>query len=322
MVRYIIRRLLYLILVMFVITLVTYLIFYVLPSGDPAIRFAGKSPTPEVVKEVRRQFGLDKPVYQQYASFMWRLFKGDEYGWPGFGFSFDTRSPVKEALFSRIGVTLQLGAGAAVLWVLLGVPLGILSALKRRTFIDRATMGFALFGVSAPVFAVGLAALYIFWQKLGIQALGTGYVAPTEDLGAFFGHMILPWSVLALQYAAFYARMVRSNLLETLGEDYIRTARAKGLSERKVIGKHGLRASLTPVVTIFGMDFSLLIGGAVLTESVFNLPGLGQLIVSSVNRQDIPVVLATTIVAAFFVSFMSLVVDILYGYLDPRVRFS
>jgi peptide/nickel transport system permease protein len=322
MLRYIIRRLLYLVLVMFVITMVTYLIFYKLPSGDPAIRFAGKSPTPAVVAEVRKQFGLDKPLYQQYGTFMWRLFAGDKYGWPGFGFSFDTRSPVREALFSRIGVTMQLGAGAAVLWVLLGVPLGILSALKRRTFVDRATMGFALFGVSAPVFAVGLAALYIFWQKLGITALGTGYVAPSDNLGAFFGHMILPWSVLALQYAAFYARMVRSNLLETLGEDYIRTARAKGLSERKVIGKHGLRASLTPVVTIFGMDFSLLIGGAVLTESVFNLPGLGQLIISSVNRQDIPVVLATTIVAAFFVSFMSLVVDILYGYLDPRVRFS
>jgi peptide/nickel transport system permease protein len=322
MLRYIIRRLLYLILVMFVITLVTYLIFYKLPSGDPAIRFAGKTPTPDIVAEVRKQFGLDKPLLVQYGTFMKKLFLGDEYGWPGFGFSFDTRSPVREALFSRIGVTLQLGAGAAVLWVLLGVPLGILSALKRRTFIDRATMGFALFGVSAPVFAVGLAALYIFWQRLGIKAVGTGYVSPGDDFGAFFGHMILPWSVLALQYAAFYARMVRSNLLETLGEDYIRTARAKGLSERKVIGKHGLRASLTPVVTIFGMDFSLLIGGAVLTESVFNLPGMGQLIVQSVNRQDIPVVLATTIVAAFFVSVMSLVVDILYGYLDPRVRFS
>ena len=192
MVRYIIRRLLYLILVMFVITLVTYLIFYKLPSGDPAIRFAGKSPTPEVVAEVRKQFGLDKPLIVQYATFMKHLFFGDEYGWPGFGFSFDTRSPVKEALFSRVWVTLQLGAGAAVLWVLLGVPLGILSALKRRTFVDRATMGFALFGVSAPVFAVGLAALYIFWQKLGIQAVGTGYIAPSDDFGAFLGHMILP----------------------------------------------------------------------------------------------------------------------------------
>jgi peptide/nickel transport system permease protein len=312
----------YLVLVLFVITLVTYLIFYVLPSGDPALRFCGKTCTPEVVAQVKKQFGLDQPLLVQYGSFMKHLFLGDQYGWPGFGFSFDTRSPVREALFSRIWVTLQLGAGAAIFWVLLGVPLGILSALKRRTFVDRATMGFALFGVSAPVFAVGLAALYIFWQKLGIEGLGTGYVAPSDDFGAFLGHMILPWSVLALQYAAFYARMVRSNLLETLGEDYIRTARAKGLSERKVIGKHGLRASLTPVVTIFGMDFSLLIGGAVLTESVFNLPGLGQLIVSSVNRQDIPVVLATTIVAAFFVSVMSLVVDILYGYLDPRVRFS
>jgi peptide/nickel transport system permease protein len=252
---------------------------------------------------------------------VYRLFKGDEFGWPGLGFSFDSRTPVRDEIFDRAGVTFQLGAGAAIVWLLLGIPIGIVSALKRRSLFDRAAMGFALFGVSAPVFAVGLMALYIFWQKLHISP-GSGFTPFGEDPKDWFGHMWLPWVVLALQYAAFYARMVRGNLLETLGEDYIRTARAKGLSERKVIGKHALRASLTPVVTMFGMDFSLLIGGAVLTESVFNLPGLGQLIIQSVIRSDLPVVLATTILAAFFVTFMSLVVDILYAYLDPRVRYS
>jgi peptide/nickel transport system permease protein len=322
MARYIVRRLLYAILVILIITMVTFLIFYVMPPGDPARAFAGKFPTPEVVEQVKEAFGLDKPLYQQYFQFVRNIFLGDEYGWPGFGRSFDTRSPVREQLFDRIMVTLQLGVGAAILWVLTGIPLGIFSALKRRTFVDRATMTFALIGVSAPTFAVGLAALYIFWQQLGIEAVGTGYTPFKEDPAAWFGHLILPWCVLAWQYAAFYARMVRGNLLETLGEDYIRTARAKGLSERTVIRKHALRSSLTPVVTMFGMDFSLLIGGAVLTETVFNLPGLGQLIIQSVNRSDLPVVIATTVVAALFVTVMALVVDILYAYLDPRVRYS
>ena len=321
MARYIARRLLYLLLVLLVITLAVFVIFYVMPS-DPAIAFAGKTPTPDVLKEIRKQFGLDKPLYMQYFTFLKHLFLGDQFGWPGFGFSYDTRSPVRDELLNRIGVTVQLGLGGAALWILVGIPIGIVSALKRRTLVDRFAMGFALFGVSAPVFTVGLAALYIFWQTLGFEGMGTGYTPLGEDPSAWLQHMILPWSVLALQYAAFYARMVRGNLLETLGEDYIRTARAKGLPEKKVIGKHGLRASLTPIVTMFGMDFSLLLGGAILTESVFNLPGLGQLIVSAVNRNDIPVVLATTVVAAFFVTLLTLVVDVLYAYLDPRVRYS
>jgi peptide/nickel transport system permease protein len=319
--RYVIRRLLYVVLVIFIITLVTFLIFYVMPPGDPAVKFAGKQPTKEIVAEVKKNFGLDKPLYQQYGTFTYRLFKGDEYGWPGLGFSYVTRAPVKDELFERAGVTFQLGAGGAVVWLIIGIPIGILSALKRRSIFDRLAMGFALFGVSAPVFAVGLMALYLFWQKLHISP-GSGYVAFGENPGDWFAHMWLPWVVLALQYAAFYARMVRGNLLETLGEDYIRTARAKGLTERKVIGKHALRASLTPVVTMFGMDFSLLIGGAVLTESVFNLPGLGTLIVQSARNSDIPVVLATTVLAGVFVTLMSLVVDIIYAYLDPRVRYT
>ncbi len=319
--RYVERRLLYLLLVLLIITLTTFLIFYVMPPIDPAIVFAGRVPTPDIIAEVRQQFGLDRPLYVQYLTFVKNLVTGDEYGWPGLGFSYDTRSSVRDQVFSRVPVTIQLGLGAAVLWLLIGIPIGIVSALKRRTAVDRAAMSFALFGVSAPVFAVGLLALYIFWQKLGWSP-GTGYVPFSEDPGAWFSHMWLPWVVLSLQFAAFYARMVRGNLLETLGEDYIRTARAKGLPERTVIGKHGLRSTLTPVVTIFGLDFSLLLGGAILTETVFNLPGLGLLVVSAVNTSDIPIVVAVTVIAALFVTFMNLVVDLIYGYLDPRVRLS
>lgn len=319
--RYIARRLLYLLLVVLIITLFTFFIFYVLPPGDAALAAAGKLPTPEVLAEVREQFGLDDPVHIRYANFVKDLFLGDEYGWPGFGVSFDTRSAVREEIFGRVAVTLQLAGGAALVWLVIGVSIGVISALRRRKLADRLAMGFALVGISAPVFAVGLIALYFFAYRWGISP-GTGYVSIAEGLGRWLQHFWLAWVVLALQYAAFYARMVRGNLLDTLGEDYIRTARAKGLSERKVIGKHALRASLTPIVTIFGLDFSLLLGGAVLTETVFNLPGVGQLLVQSVARSDLPVVVAITVIAALFVSFMSLIVDIIYAYLDPRVRYS
>jgi peptide/nickel transport system permease protein len=181
-------------------------------------------------------------------------------------------------------------------------------------------MGFALFGVSAPVFWLGLIALYIFWQKLGISP-GTGYVPFTTSPAEWFGHFWLPWIVLALLYAAFYARIVRGNMIEVMGEDYIRTARAKGLSERRVIFKHGLRSSLTPVVTLFGLDLGVLLGGAIVTETVFNIPGLGPFVISAVFRGDLPVVIAVTLFGAFAVVTLTLLVDILYAYLDPRVRY-
>ncbi|MBA3431466.1 MAG: ABC transporter permease [Actinobacteria bacterium] len=319
--QYIVRRLLYVVLVVLIITFLTFLIFYVMPPTDPAIAFAGKQPTPETIAEVEKQFGLDKPVIAQYGLFLKRIVLGDQYGWPGLGFSFSTRAPIREELFSRSVITLQLAIGAAVVWLLMGLPIGIVSALKRRSFTDRAAMGFALFGISAPVFWLGLMALYIFWQRLGI-APGSGFIPFSESPTGWLSHMIMPWVVLALLYAAFYARMVRGNLLETLGEDYIRTARAKGLSETKVIGKHAMRSSLTPVVTLFGIDLGTLLGGAVITETVFNLQGLGNYVVSSVIDGDLPAVLGATVLAALFVTFASLVVDIVYAYLDPRIRFA
>jgi peptide/nickel transport system permease protein len=309
MTRYIIRRLLWVVLVLFVVVFITFVIFFLMPSGDPALRFAGKGAQPQVLETVRHQLGLDRPWYFQYASFTRNVFLGDENGWPGLGFSFSTRVPLKDIIFERMFVTLQLALGAAVIWLLVGIPIGILSALRPRSLMDRGAMTFALIGISAPVFFLGPLALYIFWYKLAWLP-GTGYFPLSDGFVPWFTHFIMPWCVLAVLYAAFYARMTRANLMETMGEDYIRTARAKGLSERRVVLKHGLRAGLTPIVTIFGLDLAGLLGGAIITETIFNIPGIGQY-----------TILDITLIAAFFVTFANLVVDIVYAFLDPRVRY-
>ncbi len=321
MIRYIIRRLMWVFVTLLIITFITYVIFFVMPPTDPAVNFAGKQPTPELVAQVKEQFGLDKPLLIQYGGFVQRIFTGDEWGWPGLGFSFTTRSELKPIIFDRMLVTIQLAIGAAIMWLLIGIPIGILSALKPRSVFDRAAMGFALFGVSAPVFFVGPVALYIFWFKL--QWLpGTGFVPFTDSPSQWFLHMIMPWTVLALAFAAFYARMSRANLIEKMGEDYIRTARAKGLSERRVVLKHGLRASLTPLVTLLGLDLGGLLGGAIITETVFNLPGIGNYAVQSVFSGDLYAILDVTLIAAFFITFANLIVDVVYAFLDPRVRYT
>jgi peptide/nickel transport system permease protein len=322
MLRYIIRRLLWLVVTLLIITMITYLIFFVMPPTDPAVNFAGKQPTPELVAEVKKQFGLDKPLPVQYGLFVKRIFLGDEYGWPGLGFSFNTRSALKPVILDRLIVTVQLALGAAIVWLMIGIPIGILSALRPRSLFDRFAMAFALFGVSAPVFFLGPVMLYVFWYKL--QWLpGTGFYPLTEyGFKEWFTHMIMPWSVLALAFAAFYARMTRGNLIETMGEDYVRTARAKGLSERRVVIKHGLRAALTPIVTLLGLDLGALLGGAIITETVFNLQGIGNYAVQSVFSGDLYAILDVTLIAAFFVTFANLVVDIVYAFLDPRVRYT
>jgi peptide/nickel transport system permease protein len=206
-------------------------------------------------------------------------------------------------------------------WLCIGIPIGIISAIKRGSLLDRSSMLFALFFVSAPVFWLGLMALWLFWYKLHLSP-GTGYVPLTQSFTGWLSHMIMPWVVLALLYAAFYARMTRGNLIETMGQDYIRTARVKGLPERTVILKHGVRASLTPVVTLIGLDLGALLGGAVITETVFNLQGIGQWAVNSTFQGDLPAVLAVTLVVALAVTLCNLIVDIVYAYLDPRVRYT
>ena len=323
MLRYVIRRVAWVIFIMLVITMFAFLIFFVLPPGDPATAFAGRLPTPSTIKEVKRAFGLDHSIFYQYGLFVKRLFLGDQYGWPGFGFSFASRSAVRPDIISGAWITLQLAVGAAIIWLLLGIPIGIISALKRGQIWDRLAMGFALVGVSTPVFWLGLMGLYIFWFRLhwapGTWTPGLGF---GENPFQWFTHLLMPWFVLALLFAASYARITRGSMLDVMSEDYIRTARAKGLPERQVVIKHGLRSSLIPVATLFGLDFGGLVGGAIVTERVFNIPGLGNLTVQGVNRGDLPVVMGVVVFAALGITIMSLVVDIVYTYLDPRVRFA
>jgi peptide/nickel transport system permease protein len=311
------------VLVLFVVSLLTFLIFVKLPAGDPARRAVGRTTTPEQIEAARKAFGLDKPLYVQYGRFAKGLIP-----WPGLFlsedvyYSYGNFVPVKEELYRRLPVTLTLAIGAAVIWLMMGIPIGIISGIKRRSFWDRAAMVFALVGVSMPVFWLGQLLLYFFWFKLKI--------APSSglDLDASIwssvtsGKFILPWITLAFTSAAFYARMVRGNLIETMSEDYIRTARAKGLPERRVIFKHGLRGALTPVVTMLGLDLGILLGGAFITETLFGLPGIGQLAVQSIGTNDFPMVMGVTVLGALFIATANLVVDVVYAFLDPRVRYT
>jgi peptide/nickel transport system permease protein len=320
MLIYIARRLVWTIVVILAVLFVTFLVFFKLPNGDPALRFAGRQPSEDQLALIRHRLHLDKPFYVEFGYFVKNFVTGDENGWPGLGYSYGNFVSVKSEIVDRAPRTLWLIAGASMLWLIGGVTIGVISAVRRRTVVDRAAMGFALFGISAPVFWLGLMALYIFWKRLGLTG-GSGYAPISDGIGHWASHLILPWCVLALLYMAIYARLTRNNLLETLGEDYIRTARAKGLPERTVILRHGLRASLTPIVTIFGLDIALLVGGAIITESVFNLQGLGWLAYNGALTQDLPTVIGVVVCTATAVAVMNLVVDILYAFLDPRVRY-
>jgi peptide/nickel transport system permease protein len=318
---YVVRRLAWAVVVVGVVLLITFAVFFLLPAGDPAVRFAGRSPTPETLAVVRERLGLDEQWYVQFGRFAKNFVTGDSYGWPGLGYSYDGNVSVLSQVSTRAPRTLWLIAGAAIIWLTMGVSIGVISAIKRRSIVDRLAMGFALFGISAPVFWLGLMGLFVFWKELHLTG-GTGYVPLSESVSGFFSHLILPWCVLALLFTAIYARMTRNNLLETLGEDYIRTARAKGLPEWKVIVAHALRASLAPIVTLFGMDVALLVGGAIITESVFNIQGLGWLAISAASNQDLPIVLGVVMLGAVAVTIMNLIVDIVYAFLDPRVRYA
>jgi peptide/nickel transport system permease protein len=318
-----IRRALFMVLVLFAVSLFTFFVFVKLPVGDPAIRAVGRHPSPELLSIVRHRFGLDQPIWVQY----WNFAKG-LIPWPGLFlnrdvyFSWYSRVAVADQIYSRLPVTAVLTSGAAVLWLLMGIPIGILSAVRPGSFFDRSAMIFALIGVSAPIFWLALVLLYFFHFKLGI--LPTSDIPHGESIAeaVIRGRFVLPWVALAFTSAAFYSRMVRGNLMETMGEDYMRTARAKGLSERRVTFKHGLRAALTPVVTMFGLDVAFLLGGAIITESVFGLPGVGQYSLSALQQNDFPAVMGVTVLGAFFIVIANLVVDILYAFLDPRVRYT
>ena len=316
--RFIARRLLFGVVVLFVISLTVFILFFVLAPGDPAANFVGKSPTPEQIAQAKIRYGLDKPVPVQYVEYVGRLFKGD------LGYSFRNAEPVRKTLLDRLPITASLAGGAAVVWLAIGIPIGILAATKPRSLRDRAATVFALAGLSLPTFVFGLLLLYgLFFQLTvhGVHAFpGNGYVPLTSNPFDWARHLILPWFTLALVSAASYSRITRGSLLEVLGEDYIRTARAKGLSERRVIYRHGLRSALTPVVTLLGIDVGTLLGGAIVTEAVFGLGGIGQTALQAVFIGDLPVIFGTVLFAAFFIVIANIVVDIAYALLDSRVR--
>ena len=319
MVRYIIRRCLWVIVLLFLVSAVTFVIFYSLPSADPAALRAGRQPNPQLVETIRHNLGLDKPIYVQY----WRYMK-DVVLHFDFGYSYQNSASVREQIIDRLPATISLAVGAVVIWLAVAFPVGILSALRPRQLPDRIAMGAALVAISAPVYWLGLVSLYLFSNDIGKFPLfdGAGSYKPlSEDPSQWFGSLIMPWFVLAATFAAFYARLLRANLLETMSEDYIRTARAKGLTERRVVLRHGVRAAITPIVTVLGLDIGILLGGAILTETVFNIPGVGRLAYDAIQRSDLPVIQGTVLFGAFFIVLANLIVDIAYAFIDPRVRY-
>jgi peptide/nickel transport system permease protein len=316
---YIVRRTLWAILLLLVVSFLTFVIFNVFPSADPAALRAGRNATPALIEQIRRNLGLSKPFYTQY----WIYLKGllEHFN---LGYSYYNTESVKSEIFSRLPATISVTVGGFVAWMLIGIPVGIISAIKPRSLLDRIMMGGSLVAISAPVYFLGLVSLFLFAQGTGVlQWAGAAgsYVPITQNPGTWFNSLILAWLTLAAAFAAFYARMTRGNLIEVMHEDYIRTARAKGLRESVVITKHGLRAALTPIVTMAGMDIGLLLGGAILTEIVFNIPGIGRYAYDAIVNADLPAIQGTVLFGAFFIVFANLVVDILYAFLDPRVTY-
>ncbi|WP_035797854.1 ABC transporter permease [Kitasatospora mediocidica] len=336
MLAYIIRRTLAALVLLLVVSAVTFGIFFLLPrlAGETtdqlAAQYIGKNPTPDAIIAVKRNLGFDQPLYIQYGRFLKTLVAGANYKFgpdpvtchvPCFGYSFKNHLEVWPEIRSRIPVTFSLAIGAAVLWLLSGVATGVISALRPKSFFDRGAMGVALAGVSLPIFFTGALLLELFSYQWPILN-NVQYVNFTDDPLMWARNLILPWISLAFLYSALYARLTRAGMMETMSEDYIRTARAKGMTERAVVVKHGLRSALTPILTIFGMDLGLLLGGAVITEQVFSFQGIGFFAVSAISDNDLPKILGVTLVAAFFIVICNLLVDLLYAAVDPRVRLS
>jgi peptide/nickel transport system permease protein len=320
MVRYIIRRLLWVIVLLLVVSAVTFVIFYVFPSANPAALRAGRSPNPALIAAITKRLGLNRPVYVQY----WDYVKAIVLHF-NFGYSYQFSQPVKTMIFQRLPATISLTVGAVIIWMAAALPIGIISAIRSRSMLDRSAMGGALLAISAPSYWLGLVGLYLFANDIGLIKIFDGagtYVGLTSNPGRWFGSLILPWFVLAAAFAAFYSRLLRATLIETMSEDYIRTARAKGLSERRVVLRHGVRSAITPVVTALGIDIGTLMGGVVLVEYVFNIPGVGQLAYNGIENADLPVIQGTVLFGAFFIVFANLLVDIVYAFLDPRVRYT
>jgi peptide/nickel transport system permease protein len=324
--RFVAVRLLGMLVVLLVIAAITYAIFYLLPT-NPARLSCGKPCTPENLARVKAFLGYNLPWYEQFWQYLRGVVVGRTYGSgsaaivcgaPCFGYSFQLNDTVTNLIVSRLPVTFSIAIGAAVVWLVFGVAGGVVSALKRGSLLDRGIMTVAIAGVSAPAYLVGLLAILLFGFTLGLLP-SSGYVNFTDDPLQWLSHLILPWFTLAFISGAIYARLTRGQMLEVMGEDYIRTARAKGLRESRVVVRHGLRNALIPVVTIFGLDLGGLLGGAVITEKVFSMQGLGSLLINAVGSLDLQVVVGFTLFSAFLIVVANFVVDLVYGLIDPRV---
>ncbi len=317
MLYFLLRRVGQGIVVLWLITMAVFALFFVAPN-DVARTLAGRQATPETVALISHRLGLDQPIWKQYVDFVWRALHGD------LGYDYYHQVPVTTIMAQALPVTVSLVVGAAIIWVSLGVTNGVVSAIRPRSFTDRSLTVFALFFYSMPSFLLGLVLLYFLYYQLTLQGItifpAGGYASFEAGLGEWLRHMILPWFTLALVQAATYTRLTRGSMLDVLGEDYVRTARSKGIGERRVVLRHGLRSALTPVVTQFGIDVAALLGGAVVTEQVFSLPGLGKTAVDAINQQDLPVIIGIVLFASAAVVVANIVVDALYAVLDPRVR--
>jgi peptide/nickel transport system permease protein len=321
MARYIVRRLAGMVVLLLFVSAITFVIFNLFPATDPAVLRAGRQPTPELIQRIREDLGLDRPWPVQFGDYVYNVFAHLD-----FGRSYQTNQDVLPLILDALPATISLAVGAVVVWLAVGLTIGIISAVRRGTWLDRAVISLSLIAISAPVYWLGLVALYLFAPDFGVFGLsflgGQGSYKPlTEDPAQWFKSLVLPWFVLATSFAAIYARLLRGSLIEVMGEDYIRTARAKGLPERSVILRHGVRSAITPVVTVLGLDIGILLGGAILTESVFNIQGIGRLAYDAITRGDLPIVQGTVLFGAFFIVIMNLIVDIAYAFLDPRVRY-
>jgi peptide/nickel transport system permease protein len=311
--RFAVRRIAQMVVVLFAVSVLTFLIFNVIPGGDPALRMAGRQPQPGQLERIREDWGFNDPIYVQYVKTMGQVFSGDL-------ISYSTQENVWDEVKGRIGHTFSLAIGAAVMWMLFATALGLYTAVKAGKFSDRFLTVLALIGISMPVFWVGALMNYYLGFKWSIFPNG-GYTPFFDDPADWAYHLIMPWVALSLLFIGVYSRILRSNVLDTINEDYVRTARAKGLSERQVLLKHVLRNSMIPIVTLWGLDFGAVLGGAaILTETVFELQGVGQYAAESIGELDVPPVLFVTIFGAFFIVLLNTIVDILYAALDPRVR--
>jgi len=311
--RFVVRRVIAMAAVLFTISVITFAIFDVFPNGDPALRMAGRNATPQQLETIRRQWGFDKPIPVQYAKTMELVFTGELV-------SYSNQTNVIDEIVQGFPRTLSLAIGAAIMWMFFAVMLGLFTAVKAGRFADRFLTVIALIGISMPVFWVGALMNYYLGFKWGIFPNG-GYVEFTESPTGWFTHLLLPWTALSILFIGVYSRILRSNLLDTMSEDYVRTARAKGISERQILLRHVLRNSMIPIVTLWGLDFGAVLGGgAILTETVFGLQGVGQYAAESIGLLDVPPVLAITMFGAFFIVVLNTVVDVVYAALDPRIR--